>query len=81
MIALVVCVLYVVLIFLIQNIMHAGGGKEYTGKDNAQMGLDTLAQTVRDPAVMQEAMKMLSDPSIAAEVQQMMNDPAFQVRL
>jgi hypothetical protein len=57
-----------------------GGEKEYTGKDSAQMGLDTLAQTVRDPAAMTQAMEMLKDPNVAAEVEAMMKDPAFQVR-
>ena len=57
-----------------------GGGKGlFSGQDSAQLGLDALAQTVRDPAAMTQAMELLNDPQVAAEVEAMMKDPAFQV--
>jgi hypothetical protein len=42
--------------------------REYTGRDNAQLGMAAMANTFRDPQAMQEAMRMLKDPETVREV-------------
>lgn len=42
--------------------------REYTGRQNAQLGMNAIADTMRDPNAMKEAMTMLKDPETVREV-------------
>lgn len=71
------CLLWFIIIFpilglilsMLHHTTHTEGGKpKYTGKQNANIGLNHLAASIADPGAMAEAMEMLKDPATAREV-------------
>lgn len=42
--------------------------REYSGRQNAQLGMNVMANAFRDPNAMKEAMEMLKDPETVREV-------------
>lgn len=51
---------------------HSSGGRkkpeDFTGKENAQIGLQNLAKTAKDPEALKQAFDMLKDPETMKEV-------------
>ena len=48
--------------------------------DDAQLGVNNLANAMNDPGAMAEMAQLMKDPASMAKVQQMMQDPTFQAQ-
>lgn len=48
--------------------------------NTAELGLENMKKTMKDPAAMAELQKMLKDPEAMAQVRQMMAQPEFQAQ-
>ena len=53
-----------------------GGGAP--GAPGAPGGLEDLAQTLKDPAILQEALKELQDPATQQRIKALLDDPEFR---
>jgi len=54
---------------------------QFNGKQNANMGFQSLLSASKDSSILADAMRDLQDPEMMAQAQQMMSDPSFQLEM